>query len=113
MGQVRFRLEVPASAPAGQESTVRVAVRDTSEADALHPAVAEAVSRMAVDTDGVELSLDLPETLDPRHRYSVWAHVDRDGSGEIAAGDLITTRDVALDPQRLGPGPIDVPLTQI
>ena len=54
-----------------------------------------------------------PERLDPRHRYSLWAHVDQAGDGEIRPGDLITTQNVPVRPEDVDRGPIEVPLTRI
>lgn len=113
MGRIRVRLDLPELRPEDRDCVVRVVVRDTTQADALHPTVAELADRVELDPGGVELSLDLPQDLDPRHRYSVWAHLDHDGSGEIASGDLITTENVAVDPQGGPDEPIDVPLTRV
>jgi Type III secretion system lipoprotein chaperone (YscW) len=94
-------------------STVRVAIRDTSLADALHPTIAEATGTLKPDSEA-ELSVELPrERLDPRHRYSLWAHVDHHGDGEIRPGDLITTQNVPVRREDVDRGRIEVPLTRI
>jgi hypothetical protein len=94
-------------------STVRVAIRDTTLADALHPTVAEVIGILEPESEA-ELSVELPpERLNPRHRYSLWAHVDQAGDGEIRPGDLITTQNVPVRPEDVDRGPIEVPLTRI
>jgi hypothetical protein len=72
---------------------VRVSVRDTTELDAPAQEVA------ALDLPAVhipETGLDLPFTIDaalddPRRTYTVRAHADRNGSGTVDVGDLVTT----------------------
>lgn len=114
MRRLQVRLRIPDRRPQDAGSTVRIALRDTTLADTEHPTIAEASGTLAPGGDWVELSVDVPdEQLDPRHRYSVWAHVDRDGSGEIRGGDLITTQDVAVRPDDLDAAPVEVPLARI
>src|SRR5919201_1083046 len=113
MHTIQLRLRIPDPRPHDQGSTVRVAVRDTTLADTLHPTVAE-VTGLVADGDGVELSVDLAsEPLHPRHRYSVWGHVDHAGDGELRPGDLITTQDVPVGLEDVDAGPVEVPLTRI
>ena len=114
MSRLQIRLRMPDRRSEDAGSTVRIALRDTTLADAEHPTVAETTGTLAPDGKEIELSVDVPkEQLDARHRYSVWAHVDRDGSGEIRSGDLITTQDVAVRPDDLDAGPVEVPVARI
>lgn len=114
MGKVQLKVRIPDPIERDRGSTVRVAVRDTTQADALHPTVAEATGTVAASGEVAELSIDLPdEPLDPRHRYSVWAHVDHAGQGELRPGDLITTQDVQIGPDDVDADPVEVPLTRI
>jgi uncharacterized lipoprotein YbaY len=75
-----------------QGATVRVLVEDVSFADASSTVVASHVTP-GVDIDGrggsLPFSLPVPD-VDPRHDYSVRAHVDANGDGEIGVGDLIS-----------------------
>lgn len=84
----------PAALPAGPPATISVRIEDISRADA--PATVHA----AVTLAGVPIppSLDAPVTFaipvasfDPRARYSVRVHVDRDGDGRVSQGDLVST----------------------
>lgn len=97
-------------------SRVRVALLDTTEADALHDTVAEAVGVVGPDGDILEADLDIPDgALDDRRRYSWWAHVDRSGSGDIGTGDLIVTQNipVAADAVASAGPPVVLPLTRV
>ena len=82
----------PQPIPAG--GVVRVLVEDTSRADAAAIVVAEEVEPLTRRLTGGErlaFRLTVPE-VDDRAHYSVRVHVDRSGSGEVSAGDRITTR---------------------
>lgn len=108
-----MRLRIPDLRATDAGSTVRIAIRDTTLADALHPTIAEATGTLEPDHEA-ELNVELPrERLDPRHRYSLWAHVDQDGGGEIRPGDLITTQNVPVQREDVDRGPIEVQLTRI
>lgn len=114
MSKIRFRLEIPDPGPDDSGSLLRLAIRDTTLADALHPTIAETTEGVENAAEGMEVTLDLPDQgLDPRHRYSVWAHLDHEGQGEIQSGDLITTQDVSVLPEHVDAEPVDVPLTRI
>lgn len=113
MSAIHFRLDVPEPGPQDSGSLLRLAIRDTTLADALHPTVAETTASVE-DAGGIEVTLELPdEALDPRRRYSVWAHLDHEGEGEIKTGDLITTQEVSVRPEHIDAEPVDVPLTRI
>jgi putative lipoprotein len=79
--------------PAGG-GTVRVVLEDTTRADAAATVVAQSVeplTRPLAAGGRLPFRLTVPE-LDEHARYNVRVHVDRSGSGEISAGDRITTR---------------------
>jgi hypothetical protein len=85
---VDFAQPVPAGA------TVHVIVEDTTRADAAATVVAEAVEPLTQPLKPGErrvLRLTVPE-VDDHARYGVRVHVDCSGSGEVSAGDRITTR---------------------
>ena len=113
--RLRVRLAIPDPTPDEVGSRVRVAVVDTSLADALHPTVAEATTTLERATPDVELVLEIPGTaLRQGHRYSLQAHLDHGGTGEIKPGDLIITEDVPI-PTGGGPGErqVEARLTRI
>jgi len=78
-------------APPG--ATLRVRLEDVSRLDAPSATAAEEELRLlAGATAGTEFPLLLAlADLDETARYSVRAHVDVSGSGEIEPGDLLTT----------------------
>jgi hypothetical protein len=63
----------------------------------------------------VEVTLDVREgQLDPRHRYSIWAHVDHSGTGKLQRGDLITTTDIPVPADDVASGRVlEIRLTRI
>jgi hypothetical protein len=94
--QLRVRLTIPDPQPADAGSRVRATIVDTSRADALHPAVAEATTLAGIGPH-VELLVDVPDAvLQQGHRYSLQAHLDHEGTGDIKPGDLIITENVPL-----------------
>lgn len=115
MAELRVRVELPDLGPDDGRGTVRVVLRDTSMADGLDPTIAEAASAVPAGGDAVDLVLDVPaEAVDPRHRYSLWAHVDRAGDGALASGDLITTVNVPVTADDIAAGrSYDVPVVRI
>jgi uncharacterized lipoprotein YbaY len=74
-------------------ATLRVKLEDVSRADAASTLVAEAILRIARPLDaGVELPFVLAVSeVDEHARYNVRVHVDLTGSGDITAGDRIST----------------------
>jgi hypothetical protein len=87
-GRVRLREALEQSG-----ATVHVRVEDVSRADAAATLVAEAILPLRSPlAAGAELpfSLAIPD-VDERARYSVRVHVDTTGSGDITAGDRIST----------------------
>ena len=96
MSGLRVRLLLPDAASTGA-SQVHVALRDTSQEDAEHPTVAETFAELPA---GGEAELYLPVeagALDPRNRYSVWAHVTPGNPERLAPGDFITTAATPVD----------------
>lgn len=112
---LRVRIHVPERQPDDKDRSVRVELRDTSIADALHPTVAEAWAMMDDASDQVEVALDVPEaSLASSHRYSLWAHVGSSSGRELQRGDLITTIDIPVTASDVAAGTVfDVPLTRI
>lgn len=89
VGTLRF----PAADTAVELGTVRISVRDISEADAPARTIAEVVlPNVRVPADGLDLPFTVEADLaDSGRTYVVRAHADRDGSGVVAVGDLVTT----------------------
>ena len=116
MPRLTVRVQIDDPIHDDDNSLLRLALLDTSQADAHHPTVAEATGSIGSADDPVEVVIDVPEAaLDVRNRYSLFAHVDHDGSGLLVSGDLITTRDVPVDPRELSAGTsfVQAPLTRI
>lgn len=97
MALLRVRVHIDELRPEDVGSTVRVAVMDTSMADALHPTVAEATGVVEEDSHEIDLEIEIPEgTLDEKRYYSLWGHVDHEGEGNMRSGDLITTQNIPV-----------------
>ncbi|MEV5503748.1 hypothetical protein AB0M50_50945 [Nonomuraea fuscirosea] len=87
-----------------QDATLRVRVLDVTEADAPAGPLAE-LALPALSYDGsaerrVPFSLPSP-AWDPRRTVIVTAHLDRSGTGEVEAGDALTTRAEPASQDRL------------
>lgn len=84
----------PAGLPAGAPATVVARIEDVSRADA--PATVLSSVTLSGATippppgEQVVFSIPVPD-YDPRMRYSVRVHVDRDGDGQVTVGDLVST----------------------
>ncbi|WP_414222682.1 YbaY family lipoprotein [Cupriavidus necator] len=87
-GRVRLREAIGKTG-----ATLRVLLEDVSRTDAAATLVAEAAFPIARPLDaGTELPFSLTVAqIDGRARYNVRVHVDMTGSGEITAGDRIST----------------------
>ncbi len=105
MAQLTVRVKVADRRPDDVGSLVRVRLLDTSQADALHPTVAEATG--ILEEENLEVVLDVPDdAVNDRHRFSVFAHVDHEGDGSMHPGDLITTHNVPVSlPDDVAAGP--------
>jgi putative lipoprotein len=97
-GELRF----PQSPPDLRDATVRVRLLDVSRADASSETVAEHTIKGPLPTPGddgasVRFDFETPE-LDASRSYSLAAHVDVSGSGEIEPGDYLTMESVPVEP---------------
>jgi putative lipoprotein len=93
-GQRRVTGVVMAPLDVAPGATIHVRVEDVSRADAASVLIAEQVtvlSHTMFAGQGIPFECAVPD-VDPRARYSVRVHVDRDGSGVIKQGDLISTQ---------------------
>lgn len=73
---------------------VIVSVEDVSRADAPSEIIGEQRQKAVALRPGARLpfAVEVPsELVDERHSYSVRAHIDRSGSGEVEVGDLVST----------------------
>lgn len=85
------------SVPPGDLSgaTARIRLLDTTLADApsitlveqeiVGPTIEEAAER------GIRFQLTAPK-MDVRRRYEIWVHVDMNRSGDVSAGDFLSTQ---------------------
>jgi putative lipoprotein len=92
---IRGGIILPNTGLSAGTSDLIVQVEDVSRADA--PSVVIGEQRQS----GVSLSggtvlpftIEIPaELIDDRHSYSVRAHIDLSGSGEVKVGDLVSTQ---------------------
>jgi hypothetical protein len=113
--QLRVRLTIPDPRPEDAGSRVRATIVDTSQADALHPAVAETSTVLAAATGEVTLVLEVSDAmLREGNRYSLQAHVDRGATGDIKSGDLIITENIPVPTgDRMGVRELQARLTRI
>lgn len=81
-------------------ATLWIRLLDVSRADGLDETLAEQVLRgISVSAPGEEFAfaLDAP-MLDPRGTYTIEAHLDVSGSGEVEVGDYRTMEHFGVDP---------------
>jgi uncharacterized lipoprotein YbaY len=92
---VRGEVVVPPFVRPAEAAELVVQVEDVSRADAPSIVVGEQ-RRPAVRLEGgavLPFVVEVPASLvDARHSYSVRAHIDMSGSGEVEVGDLVSTR---------------------
>jgi putative lipoprotein len=92
--RVRGQVVVPAGDPGERAAQVLIQVEDVSRADAPSRVVAE--RRIEdVPLDGRPLAFEVlvpDDDIDERGMYSIRVHVDVSGSGQVEAGDMITTQ---------------------
>ncbi|SOC52587.1 Type III secretion system lipoprotein chaperone (YscW) [Ornithinimicrobium cerasi] len=114
---VTARLLVPPGTELAPGTTVTVRLLDVGRADAAATVLDEHVVVLQGDedrpgSDGLVVDLTLPAVLDPHATWAIFAHADLDGSGDVSAGDLLTTSHVEVGPaheDRL----VEVPLTRL
>ncbi len=82
-------------------ATLWVRLQDVSRADADGQTVAEQVLRgKSVSTPGDQLAFALEApVLDPRGTYTIEAHLDIRGSGDVEVGDYRTMEHFGVDPR--------------
>ena len=84
---VTVRLHFPPGAKIAPGALLHLRVEDVSAADRRTEAIAEQVRPLVSD---LTTQIDVPAGLiDGRSSYSVFVHVDANGSGKIQAGDFI------------------------
>lgn len=112
-------VEVTALLPAGLApsgaAVLRVRLENVSVADRPSAVVSSAEVSVPEPTDGggVEVSLAVPAAdIDERDSYSVFAHLDLDGSGDVSAGDALTTQTYPVL-TRGAPDRVEVSLVRI
>jgi uncharacterized lipoprotein YbaY len=83
-----------ATVSAGPSATIHVRIEDASHADTpattLARATLEAVTVPPPAGERVTFAVPV-EAYDPRRRYTLRVHIDRDGDGRVSAGDLVST----------------------
>ncbi|HYI47028.1 MAG TPA: YbaY family lipoprotein [Allosphingosinicella sp.] len=85
---LKVRVHLPPGAVPSATAVLRVRVEDVSGADKAAPVIAEKVVQLSADAD---VTIEVPPGLvDPGATYSVFLHVDGDGSGNIDVGDFIS-----------------------
>lgn len=89
----------PADLPTGPAATITIRLEDVSLADAPATIISSVtVPDVAIPPGaGEQVTFALPvASFDPRARYTVRAHVDRDGDGQVSQGDLLTTSHIPV-----------------
>jgi putative lipoprotein len=92
---VRGEIVLPESELPDRAAEVVVQVEDVSRADAPSRVVGEQRMRRVELPPGGRLPFEIEvpaDELDERMSYSVRAHIDVSGSGEVDPGDLLTTQ---------------------
>jgi uncharacterized lipoprotein YbaY len=90
---VRGEIVLPATDVPAAASTVVVRVEDISRADAPSTIVGEQRIDHADLSRAIPFTIDVPADLvDERALYSVHAHVDISGSGDVEVGDFVSTQ---------------------
>jgi hypothetical protein len=93
MPEVIVRVELPAGiAPTEPVAHIRIVVEDVSLADAAAEPVAETILEDVGlrDLRALEVAVEVDQ-YDERRHYACRVHVDREGTGEVERGDLIST----------------------
>jgi uncharacterized lipoprotein YbaY len=104
--QLRGEIHFPEVASSVAGATLRVRLLDVSRADASAETIAanvvEDVSVVAAD-QRIAFVLDIGD-LDPRHTYTLEAHLDIDGSGVVERGDYRTMEHFDVSPATVDRG---------
>ena len=112
--RVRGQVVVPPGQPGERAAQVVIQVEDVSRADAPSRVVAERrLEDVPLDGRPLAFEVQVPDDeIDERGMYSVRVHVDVSGSGQVEAGDMITTQSY---PVLTGGNPdeADVPVRRI
>ena len=94
-GQVRGVLVLGGEVASFADATLRVYLEEVSRADAPATRVAQASLHPLHHRAGEVSRFDFElrgGPVDPAAHYSVRAHIDLDGSGQLAPGDLVTVQ---------------------
>lgn len=112
MRSISGHVVVPANAPQRKAQVVTIEVHDISVADAPSKLVAQSILKNVQVKPNQQLSfqLDVPEASKASLAFRV--HVDWDGDGAPASGDLLTTQVISV-PRSADPVVIEVPVTLI
>ena len=96
MRSIKGHIVVPANAPKRKAQVIKVEVHDISVADAPSKLVAQSILKNVQVKPNQQLSfqLDVPEPSKASLAFRV--HVDWDGDGATASGDLLTTQVIAV-----------------
>lgn len=100
----------------GGGPVLRVVLEDVGMQDVLATPLGSTLLPLGVaGPDELEVTLAVPvHLLQTGSRYSLRAHLDRDGSGEVARGDALTTVSVPVVADDVAGGRrVEVPLTQL
>jgi putative lipoprotein len=92
---IHGQVVLPEGSSPRQAAELVVRVEDISRADAPSIVLAEDRQRdVPLEGGGtVPFTIEVPaDRVDPRSLYSVQAHIDATGSGDVEPGDLISTR---------------------
>lgn len=93
-------------------SRVRVTVRDVTDADVAPPTVAQLdLPDVHLPATGLELPFELDAGIDERRSYALRAHADKQGSGSVATGDLVSMTNHPVGPAQ--PEPVVVSLQPV
>ncbi len=112
MRSIKGHIVVPANAPKRKAQVVSIEVHDISVADAPSKLVARSTLKNVQLKPNQQLpfQLDVPEASKASLAFRV--HVDWDGDGAPASGDLLTTQVISV-PRTAKPAAIEVPVTLI
>lgn len=98
--QLRGEIQFPEVVSPVDDAPLRIRLLDVSKADAASETVAEdVVEHVSLVTAGQGFPFLLEvDDLDERHTYTLEAHLDVDGSGDVAPGDYRTMEHFDVSP---------------